>query len=88
MEIIRDWWGVITGVVVGVVWLSRLEWRSVKNEGDIRSMQQQRKADLAEHQRERTVDLESASKARDETNHMLDEIRGDIKQLLQRGVVK
>ena len=84
MEIIAEWWGLIGAAIAGLFWLSRLEWRSVKNEADILSMREQRKTDLENAQRARADDLASAQAARDETNKMLMEMRTDIKQLLQR----
>ena len=84
MEILKEWWGIIAAAIGALFWLSRLEWRGIKNEADIREMQRQRKEDLASAEKHRQNDLASSQRARDETNHMLDEIRGDIKQLLQR----
>jgi hypothetical protein len=73
MDIIRDWWGVIMAFLGGAVWLSRLEWRSVQNEADIKRFWVQRKEDL-----------DNAQRSRDETAKMLSEMRSDIKTLLQR----
>jgi hypothetical protein len=72
MDILRDWWVVAMAAVGGIMWLSRLEWRGLQNESEIRRLWLQRKEDL-----------ESAQKARDETNKLLDEIRSDIKLLLR-----
>ena len=74
MDVLREWWGLIMAGVAGLFWLSRLEWRGLQNEAEIKRMWSQRKEDLA-----------SAQRARDETNEMLAEIRTDIKQLLQQG---
>ena len=71
MEIIREWWAVGIGVFAGIVWLSRLEWRGLNNEKEIKRLWTQRKEDL-----------ENAANARKETNEVLKEIRGDIKLLL------
>jgi len=71
-EIIRDFWAVIAAVVAAVVWLVRLEARGISNAAEIRRLWAQRKEDL-----------ELQSKAREETNHMLSEIRADIKALLR-----
>ena len=73
MDIIREWWGLILGTVAGLFWLSRLEWRGLQNEAEIKRLWTQRKEDLA-----------SAQKARDETNEILREMQRDIKQLLQQ----
>jgi hypothetical protein len=73
VEIIRDWWGVIVAALTGLFWLSRLEWRSVQNEAEIKRLWLQRKEDL-----------DNAQHSRDETARMLTEMRNDIKTLLQR----
>jgi len=73
MEIIREWWAVIVGVLAGIVWLSRLEWRSLNNEKDVKRLWTQRKEDL-----------ENAANSRKETNEVLKEIRQDIKILLTK----
>jgi hypothetical protein len=75
MEILREWWPVIMATLGGVLWLSRLEWRGLQNEAEIKRLWTQRKEDLA-----------SAQKARDDTNKLLEEMRADIKQILARGV--
>jgi hypothetical protein len=74
MDVLREWWGLVMAGIAGLFWLSRLEWRGLQNEAEIKRMWSQRKEDLA-----------SAQRARDETNEMLAEIRTDIKQLLQQG---
>ena len=71
METIREWWQVAVGALLGVFWLSRLEWRSLNNEKEIRRLWEQRREDL-----------ENAANARRETNEVLKEIRQDIKSLL------
>ena len=73
MDLIKDWWAVIVAMVGGIAWLSRLEWRSVQNEAEIKRLWTQRKEDLA-----------NAQHSRDETAKMLTEMRSDIKTLLQR----
>lgn len=73
METIREWWQVMVGALLGVFWLSRLEWRSLNNEKEIKRLWSQRKEDL-----------ENAANARKETNEVLKEIRQDIKSLLAR----
>lgn len=73
MDVLREWWGLVMAGVAGLLWLSRLEWRSLQNEAEIKRMWAQRKEDLA-----------SAQRARDETNEILREMQRDIKQLLQQ----
>jgi hypothetical protein len=74
METVREWWQVLMGALLGVFWLSRLEWRSLNNEKEIKRLWSQRKEDL-----------ENAASARRETNEVLKEIRQDIKSLLAMG---
>jgi hypothetical protein len=64
---------VAVGVTGGIVWLSRLEWRSLNNEKELKRLWAQRKEDL-----------ENAASARKETNEVLKEIRQDIKTLLAK----
>lgn len=85
LEQLKEWWAIIAAAIAALFWISRLEWRGIKNEADIRKMQEQRKEDLRTAEKHRKDDLASSQRARDETNHMLDEIRADIKLLLQRG---
>jgi len=73
MDIIREWWAVSVGIVMALFWLSRLEWRSLNNEKDVKRLWTQRKEDL-----------ENAANARKETNEVLKEIRQDIKILLTK----
>jgi hypothetical protein len=73
METLRDWWQVLLGAVFGLLWLSRLEWRGLNNEREIKRLWTQRKEDL-----------ENAANARRETSEVLKEIRQDIKLLLAR----
>ena len=71
MDIIREWWAVITAAILSLFWLSRLEWRSLNNEKEVKRLWLQRKEDL-----------EAAAEARKENNEVLKEIRQDIKLLL------
>jgi hypothetical protein len=73
VDLIREWWAIIMAFLGGAVWLSRLEWRSVSNEAEIKRLWTQRKEDL-----------NNAQHSRDETSKMLTEMRSDIKTLLQR----
>jgi len=76
MEDIIRWWPIIAAFVGAIFWLSRLEWRGLQNASEIKRLWSQRKEDL-----------ESAQRARDETNKILDEIRKDIKELLKKGTL-
>lgn len=73
MDAIREWWQVAVGLVFGLLWLSRLEWRGLNNEREIKRLWTQRKEDL-----------ENAAAARRETSEVLKEIRQDSKLLLAR----
>jgi hypothetical protein len=61
------------GFVGFLVWLIRLEGRSVENTKEIKRLWNQRKEDL-----------DASKEAREETNKMLGEIRDDIKALIAR----
>jgi hypothetical protein len=73
MELVKDWWHILVGATFGLMWLSRLEWRGLNNEREIKRLWEQRKEDLA-----------NAAAARKETSEVLKEIRQDIKLLLVR----
>lgn len=73
MEIIRTFWPLAVAFVATIVWLIRLEGRSVENTKEIKRLWNQRKEDM-----------ELSKQARDETNKMLGEIRDDIKALIAK----
>ena len=73
MELIKTFWPIILGFIGAIVWLIRLEARSIENEKEIKRLWLQRKEDL-----------EMSRQAREDTNKMLGEIRDDIKALIAR----
>lgn len=73
MELVRTFWPVVLAFVAFLVWLIRLEARSVENNKEIKRLWNQRKEDL-----------EMSRQSREETNKMLAEIRDDIKSLIAR----
>jgi hypothetical protein len=73
MELIRTFWPIILGFIGAIVWLIRLEARSIENEKEIKRLWLQRKEDL-----------EMSRQAREDTNKMLTEIRDDIKALIAK----
>lgn len=73
MDIIRTFWPIIMAFIGFLIWLIRLEARSIENGKEIKRLWYQRKEDL-----------EAAKVARDDTNKMLAEIRDDIKALIAR----
>jgi hypothetical protein len=73
MEIIRTFWPLALAFVATIVWLIRLESRSVENSKEIKRLWYQRKEDL-----------ELSRQSREDTNKMLAEIRDDIKALIAR----
>jgi len=73
MELVRTFWPVVLAFVAFLVWLIRLEARSVENSKEIKRLWNQRKEDL-----------EMSRQSREETNKMLAEIRDDIKALIAR----
>jgi hypothetical protein len=72
-ESILKFWPILVGSVGFLVWLIRLEARSVENTKEIKRLWNQRKEDM---------DLAKA--AREDTNQMLAEIRDDIKALIAK----
>jgi len=77
MELIRAFWPIAVGVVGFLVWLIRLEARSVENGKEIKRLWHQRREDL-----------EASKQSRDEMNLLLAEIRDDIKALMRSGAGK
>ena len=73
MELIKTFWPIILGFIGAIVWLIRLEARSIENEKEIKRLWLQRKEDL-----------EMSRQAREDTNRMLSEIRDDIKSLIAK----
>jgi hypothetical protein len=72
-ENILKFWPILVGSVGFLVWLIRLESRSIENTKEIKRLWNQRKEDM---------DLAKA--AREDTNAMLAEIRDDIKALIAK----
>ncbi len=73
MDVVLDFWPVILGFVAFLVWLIRLEARSVENTKEIKRLWHQCREDL-----------EASNRAREDTNAMLREIRDDIKAVIAR----
>jgi hypothetical protein len=73
MDLVRTFWPIIMAFVGFLIWLIRLEARSIENGKEIKRLWYQRKEDL-----------DAAKQARDDTNKMLAEIRDDIKALIAR----
>jgi hypothetical protein len=74
MDIILSFWPIAVGFVAFLVWLIRLEARSVENGKEIKRLWNQRKEDL-----------EMSKQSREEVHKMLAEIRDDIKALIRAG---
>lgn len=72
-EILLNFWPVVLGFISLIVWLVRLEGRSVDNTKEIKRLWNQRKEDL-----------DASKQAREDTNNMLKEIRDDIKALIAK----
>jgi hypothetical protein len=71
MDFIRTFWPVIISFIGFLIWLIRLESRSIENGKEIRRLWNQRKEDM-----------EMSRQSREDTNKMLAEIRDDIKELI------
>ena len=72
-QLLLDLWPVALAFVGFLIWLIRLESRSIENSKEIKRLWYQRKEDL-----------EAAKAARDETNSILHEIQKDIKDLIAK----
>lgn len=77
MNLIQTFWPIIAGFIAFLVWLIRLEARSVENAKEIKRLWNQRREDM-----------QLSRQSRDETNAMLAEIRDDIKALISKGGMK
>jgi len=73
MELVRTFWPVFIGSVLFLIWLIRLEARSVENSKEIKRLWNQRREDM-----------ELSRQSREDTNKMLAEIRDDIKALIAK----
>lgn len=72
-DTLLKYWPMVVAFVGFLVWLIRLEARSIENTKEIKRLWNQRKEDM---------DLAKA--AREDTNAMLAEIRDDIKALISK----
>lgn len=79
-DLLKDFWSVIIGVIGAIIWLGRLESRSLGNEKEIRRLWTQRKEDLENAQKSRDAQSKTLDELREDTK----EIRQDIKKLLER----
>jgi hypothetical protein len=73
MDLILSFWPIAVGFVAFLVWLIRLEARSVENNKEIKRLWNQRKEDM-----------ELSRQSREASDKMLAEIRDDIKALIAR----
>ena len=73
VSLLKTLWPIVVGFIAFLVWLIRLESRSIENGKEIKRLWTQRKEDL-----------EISRQSRDDTNKMLAEIRDDIKALISR----
>lgn len=72
-ENILKFWPIVLAFVGFLVWLIRLESRSIENTKEIKRLWNQRKEDM-----------EISRQSREDTNAMLAEIRDDIKALIAK----
>ena len=72
-ENILKFWPMVLAFVGFLVWLIRLESRSIENTKEIKRLWNQRKEDM-----------EISRQSREDTNRMLAEIRDDIKALIAK----
>jgi hypothetical protein len=72
-DTVLKYWPMVVAFVGFLVWLIRLEARSIENTKEIKRLWAQRKEDL-----------DAAKQSREDTNRMLAEIRDDIKALIAK----
>lgn len=72
-DTLLKYWPMVVAFVGFLVWLIRLEARSIENTKEIKRLWAQRKEDL-----------DAAKQSREDTNAMLAEIRDDIKALIAK----
>jgi hypothetical protein len=84
VDILQAAWPQVLAVIALGIWLLRGEANTKANSSEIRRLWLQRREDKANADRQRHEDLVAAASARDTTNALLDEVRKDIKTLLQR----
>jgi len=72
-QLVFDLWPLLVAFVAFLVWLIRLESRSIENSKEIKRLWHQRKEDL-----------DAAKASREETNSILHEIQKDIKALIAK----
>ena len=73
MDLVLTFWPIILAFVAFLVWLIRLEARSLENSREIKRLWTQRREDM-----------ELSRQSREDTNKMLAEIRDDIKALISK----
>jgi len=73
MEVVLTYWPVFMAFLAFLIWLIRLEARSVENTREIKRLWNQRREDM-----------DAAKVAREDTNALLAEIRSDIKALIAK----
>jgi hypothetical protein len=71
MEILREFWGLVTALIAGIVWLVRLEAGMKTNRENIERLNKDREKDTLR-----------ADKQRDTMDHNITAIHNDIKQIL------
>ena len=84
MELLREWWAVITGAVLVLAWCIRLEALVMGNQREIQRLWVQRDRDLDAAVASRREDRAETLQAREELAKLLAEMRSDIKLLLAR----
>jgi hypothetical protein len=79
-DVVREFWAIIMAGVAGLVWLVRLESRSLAIEKELQRMAEQRVEDLANAAKSREDQKETLAEMKDD----MKTIRQDIKTLLSR----
>jgi hypothetical protein len=76
-------WAYLLAGITGLVWLVRLEAKTVANTEELRRLRDQRAEDQQAAKDSRAEDTAIAKASRDEMLAMLKEVRADVKDLIR-----
>ena len=76
-DVIQQWWAMVVAGITAVIWMVRLESRANQNTKDLTKLEER----LSTQRRE---DLEMRARDWGRMENAIDEMRADIKKLLER----
>lgn len=84
IEAVNSAWAQLLALGGLIVWLANLHSQTRSNKSELGRVWAQRQEDRAQLDRQRTEDMNAHIRAREDTNALLSEVRGDVKKLLER----